>query len=112
MANSLSFYTDEQFPLFIVRQLRNRGVHIVTTQDAGQYGASDEQQLSYATAHGYVLVTQDDDFLRLNAMGHYHTGIVYTHQRTLIRRVVEDLALIAKAMIPEEMIQQVIHVPL
>jgi len=96
----------------IVRQLRKRGVHIITTQEANQYGASDEQQLSYATGHGYVIVTQDDDFLRLNAAGHYHTGIVYTRQRTPVGRIIDDLMLIAGAATPDEMIRQVIHVPI
>ena len=67
-------------------------------------GAPDRTQLEFAAAAGRVVVTQDDDFLRLHAQGVTHAGIVYCRQQSMsagemLRRVI----LIYELMLPEEM---------
>jgi predicted nuclease of predicted toxin-antitoxin system len=57
------FYADENFPPVATRLLRKMGAIVVTAQDKGLKGHPDENHLSYALKHGYVLVTCDRDFL-------------------------------------------------
>jgi predicted nuclease of predicted toxin-antitoxin system len=46
--------------------LRLRGIDVSTTVEERLTGATDEQQLAFATGQGRVLVTHDADFLRLH----------------------------------------------
>ena len=77
MAERIRLYTDEHMPRAVVRGLRERGVDTLTVSEAGMLGASDQVHLSFARREGRVLLTQDDDFLRLHASGAEHAGIVY-----------------------------------
>ncbi len=71
----MKFYLDEHIPKGVVEGLRRRGVDLLTVQEAGRSGDSDEKQLAFAAREGRVLVTFDDDFLRLDAAGIPHTGV-------------------------------------
>ncbi len=82
----------------VVKGLRNRGVDVLTTQDAGMLGASDEEHLALAISQGRVIFTQDDDFLRLHAKGIKHGGIAYANQQTLIADIVRGLMLIYQVL--------------
>jgi len=55
-----------------------------TAQEVGLLAASDEEYLALAMREGRVIFTRDVDFLRLQAEGFTHTGIVYAHQQTPI----------------------------
>ena len=51
-----------------------------------------------------VLVTFDDDFLALDAAGIPHSGIVFSQaSRRSVGELIENLALIASVIEPEEM---------
>ena len=65
-----------------MRGLRQRGMAVLTAAEAGLLGASDEKHLALARTQGRVILTQDDDFLRLHAAGVKHAGIVYAAQGT------------------------------
>lgn len=80
MARDIKFHADEHIPLVVVEGLRLRGVNITTVMDAETRTQSDEVQLDYAHEHGRVMLTQDDDYLRLHAAGRPHCGIAYVHQ--------------------------------
>jgi predicted nuclease of predicted toxin-antitoxin system len=104
MAKGIRFHLDESCPGALADGLRRHGIDVTTTPEAGLLGASDDQQLAFATAHDRVLFTQDDDFLRINAAGIPHPGIVYCHQQKhspgdLIRL----LALVWEVYEPEEL---------
>jgi len=73
----IRFHLDENVAPSVALGLRLRNIDATTTSDAGMMGAIDRAQLSFATDTGRVLVTQDDDFLRLHAEGGYHAGIVF-----------------------------------
>lgn len=75
--SKVRFYTDEHIASAIVDGLRRRGIDVLTTREAGMRGSSDAAQLARAQADGRVMVSQDDDFLRLHAQGTKHSGIVY-----------------------------------
>jgi predicted nuclease of predicted toxin-antitoxin system len=80
----IRLYADENVDDRIVRGLRQRGVDVMTAVWAGMTGKPDEEQLSYAFQTGSVLLTSDQDFLRLHLQwmreGKPHAGIIYYSQ--------------------------------
>lgn len=66
-------------------------------------GASDEEPLAFARSQGRVIVTYDDNFLRLAAEGIDHAGIVYGPQGRTVGAMVQGLTLIAQVLTTEEM---------
>ena len=103
MSATISLYTDEHVPVAVVEGLRRRGIDVLSTQEAGMLGASDEQQLDLASSQGRVIFTQDDDFLRLHVQGVSHSGIVYTHQQTPIGEIIRGLMLVCQVLEASEM---------
>jgi predicted nuclease of predicted toxin-antitoxin system len=100
----VKFYLDEHIPRGVVEGLRRRGVDVLTVHEAGRSGDSDEKQLAFAAGEGRVLVTFDDDFLRLDATGVPHTGIVFSQTgRVRVGDLIESLMLIANVIEPNEM---------
>lgn len=95
----LRFYTDTHIAKAVAVQLRSRGVDIVRCKEVGLAEADDETHLQYATDHGRVMVTQDDDFTALSARwrqaGRVHGGIMkVSHQyrgEAQISHVVQQL---------------------
>ncbi|MCD6028042.1 MAG: hypothetical protein K0S78_216 [Thermomicrobiales bacterium] len=57
-------------------------------------GAEDARQLAFAHQSGRVFITHDADFLRLDARGYVHAGIVFVPRRMSIGAVVAGLMLI------------------
>jgi hypothetical protein len=70
-------------------------------------GSSDEEQLAYALSQGRVIFTFDDDFLVLSSMGLEHWGIIYSHQRQSIGKIISDLVLIWECLEPDYMYKNV-----
>ncbi len=100
----MKFYLDEHIPKGVVEGLRRRGVDVLTLQEADRSGDSDEKQLAFATREGRVLVTFDDDFLRLDASGIPHTGVVFSQTgRRTVGELIESLMLIANVIESNEM---------
>jgi predicted nuclease of predicted toxin-antitoxin system len=98
------FYLDEHIPKGVVEGLRRRGVNVLTVQEAGRSGDSDEKQLAFAAREGRVLVTFDDDFLRLDATGVPHAGIVFSQTgRCTVGKMIERLMVISSVIEPSEM---------
>ena len=52
-------YLDEDVSVVVADMLEARGFSVVTTRDAGRLGATDIEQLEYATRHGKTLVTHN-----------------------------------------------------
>lgn len=77
---SLRFYLDENVPVQVARQLKSRGIDVVTVRDLGLLGEEDANHLQNATELERVLCTYDTDFLRLAASGLQHAGIVFAQQ--------------------------------
>ncbi|MDI9547296.1 MAG: DUF5615 family PIN-like protein [Chloroflexota bacterium] len=78
----LRFYLDENVPVEVARQLRARGIDVVTGGDLGLLGATDQVHLATALKQERVLCTYDADFLHLVATGAEHAGIVFGQQET------------------------------
>lgn len=99
---AIKFYTDEHIHPGVVRALRKSGIDVLTAQQANMLDVDDDQHLQFATSQSRVIFTQDEDFLDLHSKMK-HTGIVYTHQRTPMRRIIDGLTLIYEAVTEEEM---------
>jgi predicted nuclease of predicted toxin-antitoxin system len=72
-------YTNENFPIPVVEELRRWGHDVLTVQEAGNAGQAipDEAVLAFAVAEDRALVTLNrKHFLRLHAQDSSHPGIV------------------------------------
>ncbi|CCI00809.1 MAG: DUF5615 family PIN-like protein [Microcystis sp. M54BS1] len=107
MANKLKFNLDESVSNAITKGLRMRGIDVTTSPEKGLMGSSDEEQLAYALSQGRVIFTFDDDFLVLSSMGLEHWGIIYSHQRQSIGKIISDLVLIWECLEPDYMYKNV-----
>lgn len=103
MADAIRFYTDEHFPLVLVKVLRSHGADVLTAHEAGMRGVSDTRHLAFPHAEQRVLITYDEDYLVLAHRGNAHAGIAYCHQDVPRARQVERLVLISYAHTPDEM---------
>lgn len=72
-------YSNENFPIPIVRELRKLGHDVLTSFDAGQanQGIPDNEVLAYAHDLGRAVITLNrKDFKKLHREGKTHSGIV------------------------------------
>lgn len=65
----------------VARGLRRRGIDCLTTQEAGNFGSDDPDQLDFATAEKRMIVTFDVDYIVLHSGGATHSGIVWTSEQ-------------------------------
>lgn len=100
---AIKLYMDEHIHPGVTKALRQRGIDVLTAQQAGNLNVDDEEHLQFAISEHRVLVTQDEDFLKTTS----HKGIAYAHQRTPIRQIIEGLVLIAETMSEDEMIDHI-----
>lgn len=88
----------------ITAGLRRRGVEVSTCQEAGVGRADDADILEYARANNWVVFSQDDDFLAMCANPDFeHKGLVYSHKRNPIGRILSGLMLVYEVLEAEEM---------
>ena len=98
------FYLDENLPIAVATQLQRRGIEAVTVRDLGFLGDSDHNHLARATRLGYVLCTNDADYVELATTGIEHAGIVFGQQHKHgVGAWVRFLELLASILEPEEM---------
>ncbi|MDY6803754.1 MAG: DUF5615 family PIN-like protein [Cyanobacteriota bacterium] len=108
MNEEIKFYLDEHMNPAIAKQLRRRNIDVTTTVEASLRGQSDESQLAFASREGRVLVTHDDDFLKLASVSREHSGIAYCHQESRsLGEIVTTLVLMHEVYAPEEMMGRV-----
>lgn len=103
MPEVIRYYTDENVGKAIAKGLALRGIDVLTCQEAGMMGATDEEHLRFATFNNRVVFSQDADFLRLHNGGVEHAGIVYAHQGKSIGEIVNGLTLIYQVLSREDM---------
>jgi uncharacterized protein with PIN domain len=100
---AVRYYLDEHIAEAVATGLRTRGIDVRTLSEAKMLGAADADHLAYAYEEGRVLVTYDEDFLRLAAQTEEHGGVAFAPQERSIGELVRGLALIAEEMEREEM---------
>jgi len=81
----MNLYLDENIPVVLCTALAAHGVDCLTTQQAGNLGLSDVQQLAFATTEGRSLVTFNrKDFLplvqRWQESTHTHAGLILSKE--------------------------------
>jgi hypothetical protein len=77
----LRYHLDEHVHPAVAAGLRAHGIDVTTTADAHLLSADDPLHIGFALRDQRVIVTHDDDFLKLHAAGVEHCGIAYVHQR-------------------------------
>lgn len=100
----IRYHLDENVDGAIARGLRDRGIDVTTTIDAGLLTSPDEAHLAFARSERRVMVTHDEDFLRLHAAGIPHSGIAYCHaEARSIGEIVRSLVLLCECLAEEDM---------
>ncbi len=106
MAN-IRFYADEHIARAVIKGVRQRGIDIISVPEAGLMGAPDLDHIEFARRAVRVILTQDDDFLRLAANGEPHAGILYAPQHTSVRVLVQGVVLVHQVLDADEMLGQI-----
>ncbi len=70
---------------------------------------SDEDHLDFARDNGYVVLTEDQDFLMLAATRPDHGGVIYARQGKKIGDVIRGVLLVTDTLVATEMVGQVEH---
>lgn len=109
----IKVYLDEDVHSFIAEALRLRGWEAQTTVEAGRLRTDDLDQIRYATAGGYALLTYNvSDFPRLHSelleRGESHAGIIVATQEDP-KRNVRALLNIANAFSAEDLKNQLLY---
>lgn len=108
MSGQIKFHLDENVSNAVAEGLRRRGIDVTTTPEQKLIGASDQEQLAFAHEQQRVIVTQDDDFLKIHKANVPHSGIAYCHLGSRsIGEMVKTLALIWEWVDSEDMIRQI-----
>ena len=72
-----AFYANEQFPRRVGELLRCFGHDVLTVQEAGNRGLSDEAVLAFSKAeHRAALALNRKDFIKLHRADSNHSGII------------------------------------
>ena len=104
MPTAIRFHLDENIHGAVANGLRLRGIDVTTPAAAQLLGASDAAHLAFALAEDRVIVTQDDDFLRLAGQGVEHAGIAFVNPRRHgIGRIIHQLAHLWRTRSAEDM---------
>jgi hypothetical protein len=89
------YYMDQHYPSAVTQGLRQRGIDVLTAQEAGRCGLQDSQQLDFATAEGRVLASFDSDYIVLHQSGVDHAGIAWCPQQKYgIGQLIQALELV------------------
>lgn len=81
----IKLYLDEDVPLAFTLALLNRGVDVITTQQVGNIGFSDTEQLAFAAKEQRTIFSHNRrDFISLHneylSLGKEHSGIIVSDQ--------------------------------
>ncbi len=81
MGEPIRFYMDQHCPSAVTQGLRQRGIDVLTAQEAQRCGLPDSDQLAFATSEERVMVSFDSDYLALHRSGVTHAGIAWCPQQ-------------------------------
>jgi predicted nuclease of predicted toxin-antitoxin system len=112
----LPLYMDHHVHIGITRELRARGVDVLTAYEDNHHEADDTTLLDRAQTLGRILFSQDEDLLREAAFrqraGIPFAGVIYAHQNVRIGPIIDDLEMVVQAGRAEDALNDVIYVPL
>lgn len=90
----IRFQLDEHLSNVIADALRRAGSDILTATEAGLRGQPDHAYIQQAIADERVIVTSDNDFLRLARLHPSHAGIIFCTSNRNISRIITELLLV------------------
>ena len=101
----LRYYFDEHMHPDIAKQLRKRGIDVLTTQAAGRANqkVDDADQLTYATSLGRTLVTEEKREFPTLHQKLQHAGIIILQRKAGLGKFIEYLEYAARVFEPEDM---------
>ena len=99
----IRLFTDEQISNALILGLRQRGVEVLSVTDTGRDGMSDESHLLFARDNGYVILTEDQDFLILSSETTDHHGIIFARQSMRIGEAIRGVLLVTSVLTADEM---------
>ncbi|MEN3000313.1 MAG: DUF5615 family PIN-like protein [Armatimonadota bacterium] len=110
----IELYLDEDVSRLVAALLRARGFRVMTTQEAGNIGATDEQQFAFAVENKMTLLTHNRvDFERLvkqyYEQNREHFGVIIAVRRPP-NEVVARLLPILNSRTWDEMRNQVVYI--
>src|SRR5882724_3414244 len=108
---------DVHVPRAVTTALRMRGIDVKTAQEDNGVRLDDASLLRRSTQLGRVLVSQDDDLLRIGVAfqesGELFAGVIYAHQlKVTIGNLIADLELVARCTDPHEWSSRIEYLPL
>jgi predicted nuclease of predicted toxin-antitoxin system len=108
-----SLYTDEDIANLVATLLRNRGLDVLTTIEAGMSGFSDDEQLAYAASDNRCILTHnrvDYERLHLNYVqaDQQHSGIIVTPQNNAYE-VAKRVSIILNNLAADEVFNQLLY---
>jgi predicted nuclease of predicted toxin-antitoxin system len=107
MADRIRFHLDEHVDPAIANALRRAGIDVTTTIEAGLRTQDDVAHLRFARNEARVIVTRDQDFLRLASSAFDHSGIIFYTANQSIREIIEGLILVYEVMLLSEIAGQI-----
>lgn len=99
----IRFLLDVHVHSAITKGLQRRGIEVLTCREAQLNTASDEAIVQYALLHDWVIFSQDSDFLKICSQKFPHKGLVYSHQKNDIGRIIQGLMLISEVLSKADM---------
>ncbi len=115
----MRFLADENFNHHVLLALRrvDAEIDIVRVQDLEIYQMPDPVVLEWAAQHGRVVLTRDVSTMTDYAyervrQGKPMPGVIQTRSKASIKKMAEDILILAGASEPGELEGQVIYVPL
>jgi uncharacterized protein with PIN domain len=108
----IRYHLDEHMDTAIAAGLRQRGIEVTTTFEAGLLNVRDPDQISFAAAEGRVFVTRNRGIVREVPPGTTHSGIIIARSgRRYIGPTVLALARLHRTTTGEEMVDRIEYVP-
>ena len=110
----ISLYTDEDVSVLVATLLRSRGYDVLTTQEAGNIGRKDSEQLQFAAERQLAMLTHNRDDFRVlaeqyAAAGRAHSGVIIAVRRSPYEIARRLLALLDR-LTADEMDNQLLYI--
>ena len=107
----IRYHLDEHMDAAIATGLRQRGIDVTTTSEAGLLNVRDPDQISFATSEGRVFVTRDRGIFGEVPAGVSHSGIIIARSgRRYIGPTVHALVHLHRTTQAEEMVDRIEYV--
>lgn len=109
----MKILTDEHVPRAVATTLQSEGIETITIYDTELLGVNDPPLLDYATKNGYVILTNDQDFVSKEFVetATHPRIFFYEDQRLprsdLVRAVHNALSVLR----PEDLQNEIVYIP-